>query len=216
MVAISREVVYNGPMRASISIPLSRKQQEIVMGSILGDGCLEFNGNKGTRLQIKQSAKRKEYVLWLYNNVKGLCKSSPKFREDNKQWYFSTRALKELTDLYEAFYPQNKKEIPQNISSLINSPLSLAIWYMDDGSLDYRPKDHYAYSLSTNCFSFKEVELLAEIMKKKFGVKASVHRYLCRGKKYPRIYIGAEGRDRFLYLIKPYILKCFDYKIPPL
>ncbi len=215
-VAISREVVYNGPMRPSISIPLSRKQKEIILGSILGDGCLEFNGNVGTRLQIKQSSKRKEYVFWLYENFKNLCRSNPKQKRDNYQWYFSTRSLKELTSFYDLFYPKGKKRIPDNISALVCSPLTLAIWFMDDGTLDYRAKDHYAYSLSTNSFSYKESLLLAKTMKDNFGIKASVHRYLCRGKRYPRVYIGSEGRDKFFSLVKPYVLNCFRYKLPPL
>jgi hypothetical protein len=215
-VAISREVVYNGTMRSSISIPLSSKQQEIVLGAILGDGCLEFNGNIGTRLQIKQSLKRKEYVFWLYKNLKNLCKSAPKQKRDNKQWYFSTRSLREFTDLYRLFYPRGKKRIPNNISKLLNSPLSLAIWYMDDGSLDYRPKEHYAYLLSINSFSGREAHLLIGAMYKNFRIKASVHNCLSRGKKYPRIYVGLEGRDRFISLIKQYLLDCFSYKIPPL
>ena len=53
-------------------------------------------------------------------------------------------------------------------------------------------------------------------MEKNFGVKTKVYDSLCRGKRYPKIYIGVKGRDKFLSLIKPYILNCFSYKLPPL
>lgn len=213
---ISREVVYNGRMRPSILIPVSKVQREIIIGNILGDGSLEFNGNVGTRLQIKQSFKHKEYVMWLYEKLKNLCSTKPKQREDNKQWYFSTRALKELTALHRLFYSQGRKRISRNISELLISSLSLAVWYMDDGSLDYRPKDHYAFVLSTDSFSLKEVWVLSKTIKRNFGINTSVYNSLCRNKRYPKIYIGSEGRDKFLSLIKPYILNCFSHKLLPL
>lgn len=203
-------------MRLPILIPLSRMQQEIIIGNILGDGSLEFNGNVGTRLQIKQCFEHKDYVFWLYEKLKNLCNSEPKQRKDNRQWYFSTRALKELTLLHKSFYKKRRKMIPRNISKLLISPLTLAVWYMDDGSLDYRPKDHYAFILNTDSFLLKEARLLSEAIKKNFGIKDRVYNSLCRGKRYPKIYIGVEGRDRFLSLIKPYILNCFSHKLPPL
>jgi hypothetical protein len=151
---------------------------------------------------------------WLYDNLKCFCKSQPKQRKDNGQWYFQTRSLPELQKYGKLFY-KGKKIVPQNIDKLLISSLGLAIWYMDDGSLDYRPKDHYNFSLTTNSFSLEENWLLVKTLKKNFGIEANVHTPLCRGKRYPEIYIGARGRDKFLELIKPHILHCFRRKLPP-
>jgi hypothetical protein len=199
-----------------ITILPSRIQREIIIGNILGDGCLEFNRYIGTRLQIKQSSKHKDYVFWLYGKLRNLCNSEPKQKKDNGQWYFSTKALKELTSLHKLFYAKRRKIIPKNISELLISPLTLAIWYMDDGSLDFRPKEHYAFILNTDSFSLNEVKILSKTIKRNFGIKINVYNLLCRGKRYPKIYIGTEGRDNFFSLIKPFILNCFSYKLPPL
>ena len=214
--AISREVGYNGQMRSPILIHISKVQREIIIGSILGDGSLEFDGNVGTRLQIKQCAKYKNYVIWLHKKLKNLCKSEPKQRKDNNQWYFSTRALKELTSLYNLFYNKERKIIPKNISKLLISPITLAVWYMDDGGLDYRPKSHYSFILNTQSFSSEEVNSLSRALRENFGIRASVYSSLCRGKRYPRIYIGVKGRDKFLSLVRSYVLNCFSHKLPPL
>lgn len=195
---------------------ISKKQKEIIIGNILGDGCLEFNGYRGTRLQIKQCLRYKDYVFWLYKQLENLCNSSPKQRKDNKQWYFSTRYLKELTLLHKLFYRNRRKIIPKNILKLINSSLTLAIWYMDDGSLYWRPKEHNGFRLYTNCFSIREVDLLKNVLLNNFGIESTAQRFLCNGKKYSRIYIGKRGRNKFLKIIRPYILKCFLYKLPPL
>lgn len=203
-------------MRQSVLTPLSRIQREIIVGSVLGDGCLEFNGRKGTRLQIKQCNKYKKYVFWLYCQLKNLCNGKPKQRKDTNQWYFSTRALKELTYLHSLFYQNRRKLIPKDTIGLLKSPLTLAVWYMDDGSLDFRPKDHYAFTINTNSFSLRETKRLSTVIQDNFGVKTRVHNLLCRKKRYPRIYIGRDGRKKFLHIVKPWILSCFSHKLPPL
>lgn len=207
---------YNGSMRPSITTSITKIQKQIIVGNILGDGCLEYNGFYGTRLQIKQAERYKEYVFWFYSALKNLYSSLPKQRKDNSQWYFSTRYLIELTDFQRCFYSNGKKVIPKNITNLFISPLTLAVWYMDDGTLDYRPKDHFAFSLTTHSFSTRDTYRLVQTLKKNFGIESMVFNNLIRGKRYPRLYIGAKGREKFLHLVKPYILDCFKHKLPPL
>ena len=87
---------------------------------------------------------------------------------------------------------------------------------MDDGTLDWRLKDHYAFRLTTNCFSLADNELLISILRKNFLVDATVQTTLMRGKRYPRIHIGAKGRTHFYELVKPFMLDCFSHKLPPI
>lgn len=214
--AISREVNYNRGMRLPITTKINKIQRQIIVGTILGDGCLEFDGFHGTRLQIKQAERYKEYVFWLYGKLKNLCNSEPKQRNDTKQWYFSTKHLTELTILHRCFYPNGKKLVPKDISDILVSPLSLSVWYMDDGGLDYRPKDHYAFILNTDSFTLEGVNFLKELMDYRFGIASTIHNSLCRGKRYPKLYIGKNGREEFLKKVKPYILNCFSHKLPPI
>ena len=151
----------------------------------------------------------------MFNELKNICPSAPKHRKDYDQWYFNSKYLENLTEIRKTFYLNKKKRVPNNIKEWLNSPLSLAVWFMDDGCLDYRPKYHYSFKLSTNAFSIKENRLLIETLKNNFGIEATIQTPLCRGKRYPEIYIGVSGRDRFLSLVRPYILKCFNHKIPP-
>lgn len=181
-----------------ITILPSKIQQEIILGTILGDGSLEFNGNIGTRLQIKQRAAHKDYVFWLYEKLKNLCNSGPKQRRDNHQWYFSTKALKELTSLYRIFYKE-RKIIPKDILDRLTSSISLAVWYMDDGYLDFRPKDHYAFILSTDGFSMKEVQILSKAIEKNFGIENSVCNPLCRGKNILKFISELEEEINFFF-----------------
>jgi hypothetical protein len=197
-------------------VNLSQRQKEIVIGTLLGDGYLEFDGFKASRLQIKQCEFKKEYVFWLYEELKNLVRTPPKQRKDNQQWYFSTRSLEELDSLRILFYNERRKLVPLTIEKLLVSPLSLAIWFMDDGTLDYRVKSHCSFTLSTDSFSINEVRLLQEVLLKRFEIQSSIQTPSSRGKKYVKLYIGKHGRENFLEIVKPYILSCFNYKLPPI
>jgi hypothetical protein len=202
--------------RYNCGMQLSQRQKDIVVGTLLGDGCLEFDGFKASRLQIKQCEFKKEYVMWLYEELKNLVRTPPKQRKDDQQWYFSTRSLIEL-DLYRnIFYKERIKIVPSNIRDLLISPMSLAIWFMDDGTLDYRVKSHYSFNLSTDSFSSENVRLLQEVLYGKFGIPSSIQTPSSRGKKYVKLYIGKDGRKKFLDTVRHYILNCFSYKIPPI
>lgn len=194
---------------------LSQTQKDIIVGTLLGDGSLEHDRFKASRLQIKQSERKKEYVMWLYENLANLVKTPPKQRPDTRQWYFSTRSLRSLEEYRRLFYENGRKIVPKSINDLLQSPLALAVWFMDDGALDYREKSHYSFSISADDFTVDEAKLLTEVLEKRFGVIASIQTPSSRGKPYTKLYIGKEGRDRFLEIIRPYILSCFEYKLPP-
>jgi len=205
-------------MSKPIEKNLTKEQEQIVVGTILGDGCLEFDGHIGTRLQIKQSKEKKEYVFWLFRKLENLCLTSPKRKKDTEQWYFSTQHLRVFTDLKEKFYSEERKLIPEDIEDYLDSSLALAVWYMDDGTLDWRSEgSHYAFYLSTDCFWFKEADLLKEVLWNNFQVEATVQNNCYRGKNHPRLYIGSKGRDKFLNTIEPFVVKeVFTHKLPPL
>jgi len=194
---------------------LSQTQEQIVTGLLLGDGYLEFDKFKASRLQIKQAECKKEYVFWLYTHFADKVRTPPKQRGDTMQWYFSTRSLRELEEWRSNFYPNGKKIVPRNITELLVDPITLAVWFMDDGVLDYRIRSHYSFTLSTDAFSIAEVQLLQHTLLKNFGIESSIQTPSSRGTKYTKLYIGKNGREKFLEAVKPYMLKCFAYKIPP-
>ena len=200
-----------------MNIPLTEKQKAIIVGNILGDGGMYNHSNptgKSSYFYIKQSQRYKDYIFWLFDELENICPSSPK-EKSNEQWYFYSRYLGNLSPIRKTFYRDRVKIVPRNIKHWLTSPLSLAVWYMDDGSLDFRPKDHYNFALSTNAFTIEENKLLVNALKQNFGIESSIQTPLCRGVRYPEIYIGVAGRDKFLSLVKPYIVSCFSHKIPP-
>lgn len=194
---------------------LTQLQIEILVGVLLGDGYIEPKDSRYYRLQLKQADRKKDYISWHYSHFSELVRTPPKQRLDTLQWYFSTRSLPELIEWQKLFYKERRKIVPENIAELLISPVSLAVWYMDDGSMDYREKSHYSFTLSTDAFTIEEVELLRKALLKNFGISSSIQTPSSRGKKYTKLYIGKDGRELFLKTIAPHILPCFAYKMPP-
>ena len=107
-------------------------------------------------------------------------------------------------------YINGKKTVTKNMTDKMNE-LSLALWYLDDGTLRHRSQDDKCsptITLSTCAYNEEENNLLIEMLRNKFGVEAN----LCRERIYWSIYITVEGTKVFLDLIKDYIPACMKYK----
>lgn len=193
---------------------MNRLQQSILIGSILGDGWIDAPSKGGSRWIIKYDDKYLPYLNWLYLKLRplGLCEMKTK-RGNYHQHYFSTKTSLEIAVWRKLFYPKGKKIIPNSIKKLLIDPISLAVWYMDDETLDNRSKNHFNASIATYCFSYVECLLLASTLMKNFKVEAKVHKCTMRGKTYYRLYIKSKSMSKFINLISKYIQPCMAYKI---
>ena len=192
---------------------MTSRQEEIIIGLLLGDGHLEKNG-RYVRLKVDQAIKHNDYINWLYNELKDLVPSQPVIVEENdkrtekvyRRLHFSTYSIAELKKWRDDFYVNKKKIIPPKISSILNSALSLAIWLMDDG---YKRNDCAAIRLNTDGFSYEEQQLLVGCLGKNFRIKSQIHK---KGKWY-NIYIPKGEANKFSTLVSPYILPSFRHKV---
>ena len=182
---------------------LTERQEAIVIGSLLGDGAMRCKSN--ALLEINHSLKQKEYVDWKYNELKNMVSTQPKKRFCNAgriAYRFTTRSISELTEIYKKFYESGRKIIP---GSLKIHPLSLAVWFMDDGCKSYR-----AIYLNTQKFNIAEQERLMVLLKEQYDIKSSLN----KDKKYYRLRIAVSSVGKFIETIKPYLLPMFCYKTP--
>lgn len=111
------------------------------------------------------------------------------------------------------FYPNNVKGIPKDIQTYLADSLTLAVWYQDDGTLDFRSGYHANALFATHCFTQNECQLLANALRVNFDLDVRVCRCLMRGKLYFRLYVCSKSMNRFMQLIEPYIQPCFHYKL---
>ncbi len=199
----SREVLVN----------LTQRQQDILIGTLLGDGCLEVNGSN-VRLKIDHSLNQKQLTEWIFNEFMVFCSKKPYLLKqyDNRtnkiysHYRFSTLSKPVFNNFYSTFYPKKKKIVPKDIKKLLVSPLSLAVWYMDDG---FRRRDCNSLYLCTSAYTKKEHILLLETLKMNFNIDAKVH--FAAGNA--RIYIPASSARQFCALVKDFMLKDLSYKL---
>jgi len=197
-------------------LELSEVQKAVLIGTILGDGCLSENADKkhwkkhwkkNFRLKIEQSDKHRKYVFWLHNIFKGWTLSSPKYLKERNAWRFYTLSHPKITEFRKIFYGNKRKIVPENIEKFLTDPLSLAVWFMDDGA---GRQNCRVYSLCVHCFSKREVIFLKECLKRNFGLEIAIH---WDGKGF-RLYIPVRTAERFEDLIFPYIIPSMRYKFP--
>ncbi|TSC83653.1 MAG: hypothetical protein G01um101417_464 [Parcubacteria group bacterium Gr01-1014_17] len=183
---------------------LTQFQRSLIVGTILGDGYVRIvPGRKNAFLEINHSYSQREYVKWKYEMLKNIVRGMPKLRRGNGKrlaYRFYTRALPEITELYQNFYQSGTKIVPLlKLDSVI-----LAIWYMDDGSR-CRSSDVY---LNTQQFSIADQEKILKMLDD-IGLKASLN----RDKTYWRIRFKKISIPLLIEKIQPYIIPSMYYKI---
>jgi hypothetical protein len=196
----------------------SKEFNSLLAGIILGDAHLRSltkRENKSS-LEIKQEFKKLSYVKWLHQQFECIGVNPILPRSDAKGWRFSSKPSLLLGEYRKKFYPKGKKIVPKDLEKVLVSPIGLAIWYMDDGTLDQRRRYHCNSIFSTHGFTFKDCQNLKKFIKNNFGIYSSVHKSTIRGKKYWRLYILSKSMDDFKKIISPWILPIFEYKLPKL
>lgn len=194
------------------TLKLSDIQREIIVGKLLGDGHLESRDGIMWRLKIEHSIKQQEYVDWLYQKFRKWVLSEPlvknkAVREKSYQNIgFSTVSHIKLRYYGNIFYKEGKKIIPKNIKTLL-SPLSMAVWFMDDGS--NKSKHHKSLILNTQSFEKKDLLFLQSKMIEKFAVNCSLRKQ----KEGYQIEIKAHDAQKFAKIICKHILPSMMYKL---
>src|SRR3989338_1774752 len=200
-----------------LNLKLSDQQKEIVIGLLLGDGHLETqNGGRTYRLKIEHAMYQKEYVQWLYGVFKDWVRTAPKDRTQivlgvrYGKCGFQTLSHGAFRFYAQQFYQNKKKVLPKQIPKWL-SPLAMAVWFMDDGSL--KSNRHRALILNTQSFSKSEVLRLVEILKEKYNIEMTLRK---QSRKQFEIYqlITLKGSaEKLVDLIKPYMVPSMKYKL---
>lgn len=192
------------------------RARNILVGSLLGDGWLKpLSPRTGTSTYcVKYNDKSLGYLRWLKKELRELEPSELKAVPKYHQHYFYTTSRSDIGELRKVFYPQERsKRVPKNIHELLTDPLSLAIWYQDDGTLDHRTNYHWNAMFATYCFPYNDCELLAKAVKQNFDIDMSICRCQMRGKMYYRLYVPSKSMTGFIKIITPHMHSDYAYKI---
>lgn len=196
---------------------LTRRQQDILLGMLLGDAYLQPTGSKNARLRLEHSLKQREYMDWKYSELEHIFQSEPQYLQRthplSQRTYQYVRlqsyALEFLGEVRRQFYSDDsKKKLPRELNKLLTSPLTIAVWYMDDGYWDKRDKSAHIYLQK---FDVKEIERLIDSFKEVHGINCRAY---CRPDRQAcQLNFRSVDKDKFMSLVKPHIIDAMSYKI---
>ncbi len=198
---------------------LNRHQKQVVVGSILGDGCLQKRNRTGwANLQISHCEKQREYLLWktliLGNLLSSICQNNNELRCINNKWIQSSSFTQytsvmhpELSELEKQVYKNKTKTIGSWVEQI--NPFGLAVWYQDDGTL----VDKSSIRIYTLCFDMSDIAKLKEVLLLKFGLNFGHYHESRNG--YPALTLNRVESHKFFCIIQPYMCNCMLYKLPP-
>lgn len=194
-------------------IPLTQLQKEMIVGTVLGDGCIAPHGrkNKSYRLIVGHCEIQKDFLMWkksILGNFVNVINRREDKRKNSIMYNFTTVVHNEFKFFYHLFYENNKKIIRTEIINYI-TPLSVAVWFSDDGSIN----KNVNMRISTDGFTKKENEVLQEMFKTKFDIKCKICTYTRNGKDYHFLSFNKANSELLTKLIKPYVIDCMKYKI---
>lgn len=207
---------------------LTPKQEEFLFGKILGDGYIRKPiKNHNSNIEIAHGKKQKDYVWYCYEYIKEWCNNPPKdtiqkrdpkiYKTDTlEKTIFITKCHPEFSRLRRYFYEFDRKVINNDILSNL-TPLSLAIWYQDDGSIeiDHRVNKVTGIRLHTLQFPLEVNQKLCKWFLDKYGLFVNVNKTQ-KGKDGKQLYnlrISKRSFLKFVELVQPYIHNSMKYKI---
>ena len=214
--------------KSDLSIPI-KDEANLIIGTILGDASLtkSRNSRKTACLRFSHSMRQLDYCQYKSNELGRFAKrgviTPTYFVKSRNKWYqtsrFTTMYTKEFYDLYEWFYPDNKKRIPQNIDIFLNNEV-LAYWYMDDGGItrriEKRPgrQDYtrFEITLHTNGFPKEDIELLAKAVGDSCDIKFTLKK-VDYGKHHVLHTKSRKEVQKFIVFIRPFVVNSMLYKL---
>lgn len=194
-------------------VPLSDQVRAIILGSLLGDGSLRiFPAYQNARFQMRHSETQAEYFQWkvvALREIAGLnsvCRQEPDGYSTQHMLRFVSKALPSLTEIYRLTHKKKSLCIRRKwLNQML--PLSLAVWWCDDGSLIGNSRKGV---FCTDGFDRESVKILAQYLAgvwKVRSVVAPVERKRKEAQKeYWRLWIrSTDELKKFLRIILPYI-----------
>lgn len=209
--------------------PMSEFQKSVVLGSVLGDGCLKLAPHsKNARLVLGHSVTQLQYLTWKNEilkpfsrgvkldqkaKTKMICGQVCHSKDFYRCW---TIAHPDVTSVYKRYVKNHKKCVSSDVIDELDL-IALSIWFADDGSV-YTDKRNGGMicSLATNSFSYKEQLVLVEALRRFFKgtIKIDKQGNVGRTDLYLRLF-KTKCIIQFLTLIKSVLPECIHYKLGP-
>ena len=199
----SRVISQTVVVRKTIKYFITSRQMEILTGSLLGDAYIHPLG----KICFEQTESQLAYLKWMYSEFNSLAypKIAKVTRLDKRSGKITTSYRFFLRQIFQswrqAWYPDNIKSIPDNLEEWF-TPLSLAVWYMDDGHLN----NGRAPLFASENFTKDEASRRSNLLSKNWNLISYIN-------QNNRIRLSQRSTQDFVRLVEPHIVPSMRYKI---
>lgn len=202
---------------------MNKKNKAILIALSLGDGHINvykdnrYKNSYNSSINFTHCIAQEEYLEWkadLLHSIFG--GSRPRVVRINNNNHLGVRMNKSnkyFRILRKYLYKNGKKNFRREVLNWL-TPLGIAIWFMDDGSLIPRKRNGkiHAWELYLNTYlTDEENQIIIQYFKEVWDIKWNLNHD--KGKSRLRC-STREGR-KFLSIIRPYVnkIKCMQYKV---
>jgi recombination protein RecA len=196
---------------------LSEQQWQVVLGGLMGDGALSpTRSAHGARFRWGHGVKQAEYSDWKASLFANLTVSHS--TNARGAVFHDVQPLPELAELHQSVYLGTGTHLSYDYLKAL-TPLSLAIWYMDDGSfasrakgLQQRTKDGSGRSeICVQAMTPGTRVRLAEYLADTWGIRPTL---IERGARRQAFLVFAKDETAKLHaLIAPFVHPSMQYKL---
>ena len=191
--------------------------KEILLGILLGDGSLSSKyGIVNGGVDFSHSVNQQDYF---YEIVRLLGDGNTTVRNTISGYGSKMLSAHYKTNVeFKSFvekhcWVNNKKTITKEWADEL-TPISLAFWYMDDGSITNADsnKARPRIQIATNNFTYDECKILSDMLLNKFNISTEIRtKDVYKGNI---LYFNTNNTDKFAALIAPYVFDSMKYKLP--
>ena len=196
---------------------LSGFQWQVILGGLMGDGALSrTRSGHGARYRFGHGAKQMGYGDWKASLFANL--NCGRWVRADGAVFYDVQPLPELAELRQAMYIGGKKVLSEDYLKRL-TPLSLALWYMDDGNHSERAKGLQARTRQGSgrmeiCVAAIEAtsrQRLVDYLADTWGIHPQLR---VRGAlQQPVMTFSKEESVKFHALVAPFIHPSMDYKL---
>ena len=192
---------------------ISLSQKQIILGGLLGDSSMSLQKRQ---INCSQSINQEEYLKWKNSFFNTKVKYTVNVWHGNKypRCYFYYYIKNEDNDLFsficKNLYSKGRKKISVKYLEEL-SPLGLAVWWLDDGSICVNNTNRYG-KLATNCFNYEEHILIQQYFKKRWNIVVQIKQ---EKEKYYFIRFNSTELKKLISIIYQYVceIPSMIYKI---
>lgn len=190
---------------------ITKESRNLLIGLLLGDGTISNNNV----FKLAHCEQQLDYLEWKIKqlNNSGLRNNGVKeyistngFNKGNKVYYTQLNIIPFVKVLRRIMYKPTKKLGNRKLLNRL-SAREIAIWYMDDGHINYRKtnnKIHGFYIKIATCIPKEELQIVIDYFKEVWNIQFYMFHEGRKENSYS-LCCGTKEGIKFISIVKPYV-----------